>query len=362
MKIGIIGCGVISHTYIRDIKRLYSDLQIEAICDLDLVRAHEVARQYGIERVLSLEELLGDPEIPLLVNLTPPGSHTGINRQVLKAGKHLFCEKPLALTLQEAEETVELAESCGVQLACAPDTFMGSALTSCHKIIESGMIGRVLYANTNMMSCGVETWHPNPEAFYAQGGGPIYDMGGYYFTALVTMLGPVKAVYVIGKTGFATRTAYRGERAGSPFPVEVPTHYAILVTFASGVIANMNFSFDIYYTEMPRFEVYGTKGTLLVPDPNMHGGTPRVYLAEQTIMESRGQKDPHGQKPFAIPVTEPDIGEYVRGIGVHDLALSILENRVPAASGRLALHVVDIMTAVMRSATMGQEVALHTAI
>lgn len=360
MKIGIIGCGVISHTYIKDIKRLYHNLEIRAVADVSKDIAKEVADTYGIPLVYDTDELLRDKEIELVVNLTPPAFHTEVNLGILNAGKHLFCEKPFALNTEDAKKVMALAKEKGLKIGCAPDTFMGSSLTTCRKAIRDGWIGEPLYANTNMLSCGVETWHPNPEPFYKAGGGPVYDMGGYYFSALVTMFGPVASVRAMGRKGFDKRHIYKGKRAGESFTVDIPTHYAVLARFESGFLANMNFSFDIYKTKMPMFEVYGSGGTLFVPDPNMHGGTPGIYRKEQKLAACFDGMTAHEDDIFDLPETAQNVGEYVRGMGVNDLALAISENREPVASAELALHVLDIMTSVMRSAEEDRDIEIKT--
>ena len=362
MKIGIIGCGVISNTYIRDIKRLYSDLEIIAVADADLKVASQCAEKFDIKKACSVDELLNDPDIEMVVNLTPPAFHTEVNLAVLEAGKHLFCEKPLALKLDDAKKVLDLADKKGLKVGCAPDSFMGSSLSTCRKELEDGWIGKPFYAITNMLSAGVETWHPRPEPFYKEGGGPIYDMGGYYFTALVSMFGPVSFVRAMGLKGFDKRNIYVGEKSGSSFDVDVLTTYSVLVSFKSGFVANMNFSFDVYRTKMPMFEIYGTEGTLFVPDPNMHGGTPRIYRREQGLAKCYGGSAEHEKDIYELPEMFQNVGEYVRGIGVHDLAMAIKEGREPIASGRLALHVLDIMTSVLKSAETGSDVSLTTTI
>ena len=362
MKIGIIGCGVISNTYIKDIKRLYKDLEIVAVADVNLDAAKECASKYGIQKALSVDELLEIPDIELVVNLTPPAFHTQINLLALEAGKHVFCEKPLALKLEDAKKVLDLADKKNLKVGCAPDSFMGSSLSTCRKVLEDGWIGKPMYAITNMLNGGVETWHPRPEPFYREGGGPIYDMGGYYFTTLVSMFGPVASVRAVGLKGFDKRNIYVGERAGSSFDVDVMTTYSVLVSFKSGFMANMNFSFDVFRTEMPMFEIYGTEGTLFVPDPNMHGGTPRIYRREQGLAKCYGGSAEHEKDIYELPEMFQNVGEYVRGIGVHDLAMAIKEGREPIASGRLALHVLDIMTSVLKSAETGSDVSLTTTI
>ena len=360
MKIGIIGCGVISNTYIKDIKRLYKDLEITAVSDVNIEAARAAAERYEIPKACSVEEILKEEEISLIVNLTPPAFHTKINLEILKAGKHVFCEKPLALSMEDARAVIELAGEKNLKIGCAPDSFMGSSLSTCRKIVEDGWIGEPLYAITNMLSSGVETWHPRPEPFYKEGGGPIYDMGGYYFSALVSMFGPVSSVRAMGRKGFEKRFVYVGENKGESYNVDVPTHYSILLSFKSGFLASMNFSFDVFRTEMPMFEVYGTGGTLFVPDPNMHGGLPKVYRKEQKLAECFGGDKEHASDIYEVPEMFQNVGEYVRGIGVHDLAVAIDEGREPVANARLALHVLDIMTSVMLSARENRDVELTT--
>ena len=360
MKIGIIGCGVISNTYIRDIRRLYRDMEIVAVADVSRKAARDTADKYDIKRACNVEELLAMEDIRLVVNLTPPVFHTDINMKALEAGKHVFCEKPLALNVEDALKVIELAKERGLKIGCAPDSFMGSSLSTCSKVLKDGWIGKPMYAITNMLSCGVETWHPRPEPFYRQGGGPVYDMGGYYFSALVSMFGSVASVRAVGSKGFEKRNIYVGDRKGESFDVEVLTHYFVLVTFKSGFVANMNFSFDVFRTEMPMFEIYGTEGTLFVPDPNMHGGLPRIYRKEQKLTECFGADNGNSMDIYELPEMFQNVGQYVRGIGVHDLALAIEEDREPVANARLALHVLDIMTGVMRSAQQCCDVEMST--
>lgn len=361
MKIGIIGCGVISNTYIRDIQRLYPDrLKIAAAADADISRAAATAEKYEIPKACSVQELLADPEIELAVNLTPPALHTQINLQVLNAGKHLFCEKPFALTLEDAQRVAALAKEKGLLLGSAPDSFMGSSLTTCRKLLEDNWIGKPLCACMNMMSCGVETWHPQPENFYRKGGGPMYDMGGYYFSALVNMFGPAAQVYAAGRKGFQERTVYTKERFGQTFEVEVPTHYSAIVTMKNGMLVNANFSFDIWKTTMPMFEVYGTEGTMMVPDPNMHGGTPQVYRKEQRLAECFGGTDNGSGAAFALPELSQNVGTYVRGIGVAEMADALRENRRPRVNADFAIHVLEILIGIMKSAESGMPYTLTT--
>ena len=355
MKIGIIGCGVISKVYARDIKRLFpGKLQICAAADVDYSRAEALAAEFDIPRACTPGELLAIPEIELVINLTPPKFHTPINQQILAAGKHLFSEKPFAMNVEDAKETLRLAQEKGLKVGCAPDTFLGSSLVTCRKALKDGLIGTPLYVNANMMYSMVEIWHPSPDSFYQEGGGPIYDMGGYYITALVSMFGPVTRILAVSRTGYPERTIYNGPRFGETIPVETPTFYAIIMEMQQNVTVTMNFSFDIWKSTLPMFEVYGTEGTLMVPDPNNHGGVPKVYRKEQRLAECFGGTDHGNGEPFALPELAQNVGEYVRGLGVAELADAIREGREPAASGKLGLHVVDVMTGIMKAAESGE--------
>lgn len=352
-RIGIIGCGVISNTYIRDIQRFYDKLYICACADINTALAKEHAAKYNIPTGCSVDELLSADEIEIVVNLTPPQFHTEINSKILLAGKHLFCEKPFALTLSDADEILRLANEKGLAVGSAPDTFMGSSLQTCNKLLQDGWIGTPLYATANMMSCGVETWHPAPANFYKEGAGPLYDMGPYYFTALATLLGPLKSVCAFSGTGFSSRKVYTGPHKGSSVPVETPTHYSGMAQLQSGVIVSMNFSFDIWHSNLPMLEIYGTDGTLEVPDPNMSGGRPKVYRKERTLdtLYCDSAKTKAKQHVSAeMPELFPDIGEYTRGAGILDLAYAIRAGRTPRAGGVLARHVIEAITGMMRSA------------
>lgn len=355
VKTAVIGCGVISNTYLRDLNRLCLDtIELYALSDMDQARAREKAETFSVPRVMTVEEILADPEIELVVDLTPPMAHVDLNRRILNAGKHLFTEKPFAMTLEEAKEIRDLGKAKGLIVGSAPDSFLGSSLTTCRKLLEEGAIGKPLYVSANMMSHGMEDWHIYPEPFYSKGGGPVYDMGGYYFSTLVSMFGSVESVFAVGAKGMEKRVCHTPQRMNDVISVDVDTHYAVILKLKNGMIANMNFSFDIWQTEMPKFEIYGTEGTLYVPDPNMHGATPRLYRGNQ---KAEGAPD---DKPVDIPERIPNVGEYVRYIGVLDVARSIREGRDTVVNADLACHIVDIMTGIFKSAESGAPVFLTT--
>lgn len=353
INVGILGCGVISNTYIRDIKRFYPSLHLAACADVNVELAKSHAEKYRIPSGCSVEEMLAMEEVELVVNLTPPQFHMELNKKILQAGKHVFCEKPFAPTAAQARQVMDLADEKGLLVGSAPDTFLGSSLQTCRKILDDGWIGKPLYVTANMMSNGVETWHPAPANFYRQGAGPLYDMGPYYFTALTALLGPVKRVSAFSGTGFPVRKVYTGPLKGQEVPVETPTHYSGTAELASGVIVSMNISFDIWHSNLPMFEIYGTDGTLEVPDPNMSGGRPRVYRKESTLDvlydDSRETKEKQDTS-VELPELYPHIGDYTRGIGVLDLACAIDEKRKPRVNAEMACHVIEAITGMMESA------------
>lgn len=353
MNIGILGCGVISNRYIQDIKRFYPSLHLAACCDVDRKLAERHAAQYDIPVGCTPDEMLAMDEVELVVNLTPPQLHTVLNKKILQAGKHVFCEKPFAPTVEEAREVMKLAEEKHLLVGSAPDTFLGSSLQTCRKLLDDGWIGKALYVTANMMSGGVETWHPAPGNFYKKGAGPLYDMGPYYFTALAALLGPVKRVSAFAGTGFPTRKVYTGPHKGEEVQVETPTHYSGIAELESGVIVNLNISFDIWHSSLPMFEIYGTDGTLEVPDPNMSGGRPKVYRKERTLDtlydDSQETKEKQGVS-VEIPELYPHIGEYTRGSGVLDLACAALEGRKPRVNADMACHVIEAITGMMEAA------------
>lgn len=353
VNVGILGCGVISNTYIRDIKRFYPSLHLAACADVNVELAKSHAEKYQIPSGCSVEEMLAMEEVELVVNLTPPQFHMELNKKILQAGKHVFCEKPFAPTAAQARQVMDLADEKGLLVGSAPDTFLGSSLQTCRKILDDGWIGKPLYVTANMMSNGVETWHPAPANFYRQGAGPLYDMGPYYFTALAALLGPVKRVSAFSGTGFPVRKVYTGPLKGQEVSVETPTHYSGTAELVSGVIVSMNISFDIWHSSLPMFEIYGTDGTLEVPDPNMSGGRPRVYRKESTLDvlydDSRETKEKQDMS-VELPELYPHIGDYTRGIGVLDLACAIDEKRKPRVNAEMACHVIEAITGMMESA------------
>ncbi len=344
LRVGIIGCGNISDIYFKNITGLFGQLEITGCSDLDRSRAEAKRDGYGVP-VYQTEELLERDDIDIILNLTTPPHHAGINLQVLERGKHVYCEKPFALNRKDAASVLKLAEQSGLRTGCAPDTFLGAGLQTCRKLIDEGMIGTPHSAYAFMVCPGHERWHPGPEFYYQPGGGPMLDMGPYYLTALVSLLGPVSSVY--GRTGkaFDQRVCTAEATRGRVINVNTWTDYKGLMEFRCGATGLMVMSFDVFGSEVPRIEIHGTEGSLLVPDPNTFGGPVKLFR--------RGERE-----AMEIPLYISPYAMNSRGIGLADMASGILENRPHRASGELASHVLDVMLAFEDSAETGAAAAV----
>lgn len=341
VSIGIVGCGTISAIYAQA-GRIFPNITIAACADLDAQRAQELAAKHGIPRACSVADLLRDPTIAIVVNLTVPGAHAEIGLAALEAGKSVYNEKPLAISRADARAMLDLAATHGLRVGCAPDTFLGGGLQTCRALIDAGAIGRPVGAHAAILGSGPEGWHPNPDFFYREGAGPLFDMGPYYLTALATLLGPAHSVSGSARITHAERTIGSGARQGERIPVTTPTHVTALVEYDEAV-ATLTTSFDTAEGYTPRLEIYGTEGSLILPDPNTFGGPVRL----------RRRGGEWAEVPIAHGYTENS-----RGIGVADLAAALLANRPHRASGELAFHVLDTMHAIYESADTGRRIAL----
>lgn len=341
MRVGIIGVGNISPAYINGC-RAFDILDLVACADLNVVRAEQVAEEYAIPRAMSVEELLADPTLDIIVNLTIPAVHAQVSLNILHAGKHVYSEKPLAITLEDGRLIMETANAAGLRVGCAPDTFLFAPHQTARKLVDEGAIGKPVAAIGFMMGHGPEGWHPNPDFFYAPGGGPMFDMGPYYVTCLVNLLGPATRVSGAAQISFPERVAKDGRR----IPVGVPTHYAGTIEFASGAVATLITSFDVWRHHLPKMELYGETGSLTIPDPNGHD--PRdvqLYTAGQEDWE-------------VMPLTYTD--QWARGIGLADMAYAIGSGRPHRASGELAYHVLEVMSAFETASKTEQYVRIES--
>lgn len=362
-EIGILGCGVISRTYIPDIQKFFPQLHICACADVELSFAQKLAEAYGIEKACTVDELLADDKIDIIINLTPPQFHVDLNKRIILAGKHVFTEKPFAPNVDQAREVIDLAKEKGVMIGCAPDTFLASGLQSVRFYLDAGMIGKPFFVTANMKDFGVETWHPKPHAFYAKNSGPLFDMGPYYVSALVTLLGPVESVAALGGKGSEIRHIYVGPNAGEDIVSQADTTYTAILRMKSGVMVNLNISYDIYKSSLPAFEIYGDGGTLTYPDPNFGGGTPKVYRKEQyTDVCYRDDEDAAArrQKFYELPELFARFKDYSRGIGVQDLATAIENGTDNRANGELILHVTEVLQSIRESSEKGGFITMQT--
>ncbi|GIO68544.1 Gfo/Idh/MocA family oxidoreductase [Paenibacillus sp. FSL M7-1455] len=331
MNVGIIGCGNISSIYFENLKT-FPAVEVTACADLDLGRAKEKAERFGIAKGCTVAELLADPEIELVVNLTIPAAHGQVCLDILEAGKHVYVEKPLAVTREEGQAILAKAEEKGLLVGSAPDTFLGGGIQTCIKLIADGWIGTPVAATAFMMGRGHEHWHPDPEFYYAKGGGPMFDMGPYYLTALVAMLGPIKRIAGMAKISYPERTITSAKKFGQTIPVETATHVAGVLDFHGGAIGTMITSFDVFGgSRLPCIEIYGSQGTLVVPDPNTFGGP--VTLKRHDSQEWK-----------EIPLSHGYTGNS-RGIGVLDMVYALKSGRKNRVSGDLGFHVLEAMHA-----------------
>lgn len=344
IKVGLIGCGTISGVYLQGAKT-FPIIEVVACADLDKAAAQTKASEHGIEAT-SVDALLNDPNIEIILNLTTPQAHTEINIKALQAGKHVHCEKPLALNRADGRKVIALAREKGLLIGCAPDTFLGGGIQTCRKLIDDGCIGRPVAGTAFMMCHGHESWHPNPGFYYKKGGGPLFDMGPYYITALVNLLGPVKGVSGLSAITFKERIATCQARAGEVLPVEVPTHIAGTLEFCAGAIVTMAMSFDVWRHSNHNIEIHGETGSLQVPDPNGFGGPVRMYNAGQDEWQS-------------VPLSH-GYTDQMRIIGVADMAYALKFGRKNRCSGDLAYHVLDVMEAMEESAAQGKHITIES--
>jgi len=358
VTVGIVGAGYISDIYLTNLTTRFETVRVVAIADLVIERAEAQAAKYGIE-AMTMAALLAHPGIELVVNLTIPLAHAEVALAAVEAGKSVYNEKPLTASREDGQRLLELARERGVLVGGAPDTFLGGGLQTGRKLIDEGMIGTPIAASAYMFTRGHERWHPDPAFYYQPGAGPMFDMGPYYLTALVSLLGPVRRVGSTTGVSFPERRITSEPKFGEIIQVNTPTHVVAALDFASGEIASVITSFDLYDTTHSTLVVYGSEGTLRLPDPNRFGGPVSLL---------RGPAS--GASPMAEPTWEdvPLTHEFTdnsRGLGVADLARAIRETGDGGggrASGDLAYHVLDIMHATLESSERGEHIMLESTV
>ena len=358
LGVGLIGCGNISGIYLRNLPRC-AGLEVRAVADARPEAAKAQGAKFDVPAI-SVDALLARDDIDIVVNLTVPDAHAPVIGQALAAGKHVFSEKPLATDLAAARALVADAEARGLRIGCAPDTFLGAGGRLTRKLVDDGTVGRILSGTAFILSHGMEHWHPDPEFFFKPGGGPVLDVGPYYIHTLVNLLGPVARVRSVTATGFEERlVTAEGPRKGDRITVETPTTALAILEFAAGAQIMLGASWDVWaHGHMP-LELYGTEGSLRVPDPNFFGG-----VVEAT--ERSGDWTAHDSAPMAMgapnwPADAPRVANY-RALGVAELAHAVRTGGPHRASGRLALHALEVMLAIVAGSPDGRPVEITTAI
>jgi predicted dehydrogenase len=341
LRIGVVGAGNISGAYLRTLPTL-SNVAVTAVADLELDRAVAAAGSVSGARAVPVEELLAADDVDLVLNLTIPAAHAEVAEAAIASGKHVYGEKPLASSTSLARSVLSAAADAEVRVGCAPDTVLGTGTQTARAVLDAGEIGTPVAATAFMITPGHERWHPSPEFYYQPGGGPLLDMGPYYLTSLITLLGPVRRVVGMSSTPRSTRVIGSGPRAGASIDVNVETHVTGALLHADGALSTLVMSFDVWAGRLPRIEVYGTDGSLSVPDPNGFDGQVEIFRGSagswQPVAEAGGY---HGAS---------------RGYGVSDLASALAAGVPHRASGELSYHVLDVMESLLAAASSGRSV------
>ncbi|MDI5924853.1 Gfo/Idh/MocA family protein [Rhizobium leguminosarum] len=355
LGVGIIGCGNISTTYFS-LAPLFKGLKVLACADINAQAAEARAEEYGV-KAQTIDALLVNDEIDVVVNLTIPDAHFRVSKAILEAGKHVYSEKPLVLSLEEGEELRRIAKQKNLAVGCAPDTFLGGAHQLARKFIDDGGIGRVTSGACYVMSPGMEMWHPNPDFFFLPGGGPILDLGPYYIANLINLIGPVKRVGGMTSMASPTRTITSEPRNGEIIPVKTPTTIQALLEFVNGATVTLTASWDVWSHRHANMELYGTDGSLYVPDPNFFGGTVEASGRDKDIKPLEAWEHPFGK----INQENPNGARAnYRTAGLADMVMALIEGRDARCSLDRTLHGVDVMTSILKSGEEGRFIDLTT--
>ena len=353
-QVGIIGCGNISATYFEK-SSFFKGLNIKACADMKPEMAKAAQEKYGVE-AMPVESLLADNSIDVVVNLTIPDAHYSVSSSILESGKHCYSEKPLAINLEDGAKLRELANSKGLVAGCAPDTFLGGAHQCARKAIDDGLVGKITSGSCHVQSAGMEMWHPNPDFFFKPGGGPVLDLGPYYIANLVNLIGPIKRLAAMSNTAWKERTITSKPRSGETLKVETPTTLLALLEFETGAKVSFTASWDVWAHRHQHMELYGTKGSLFVPDPNFFGGD--VELVDK---EGKTTMLPDGGHPFGIANMDNDGKKLAnhRAAGLAEMLSSIESNREPRCSINRSLHCLEVMLGILESAEKGSFVEIN---
>jgi len=362
-KVGLIGCGHISETYFKG-HDYFNNFKIIKCADINMETAKKCAEENNIE-ACSVDEILLDNEIEIILNLTIPKAHYEIAKKSLENGKHVYGEKPMAINFEDGERLLQLSTEKGLYIGNAPDTFLGGGIQKSIELLKSGVVGDIKIGNAIFAFPGVQSYHPNPEPWFAEKeGGPVIDMGPYYLTALVNLLGPAKKVHGVSTKVFNTRTIGIGPKIDTDFKVECPTTYLINLEFESGALIQITLSFDVIAHQRNHIELYGTKGSMIVPDPNMFGGSPLVCTADSDEWIAHSTEDmPLGKTNITSEssrANESSTRANYRGVGLSEMAYSIEHGKKNRCNGELSLHILDIIQTAMKAANSGESLDIKT--
>ncbi|NKB27489.1 MAG: gfo/Idh/MocA family oxidoreductase [Rhodobacteraceae bacterium] len=353
LGVGIIGCGNISGAYLR-LAPMFKHIELLAVADLNMDAAQARAEEFGVS-ARRIDDLLVSDDIDIIANLTIPDAHFAVTKSILEAGKHAYSEKPLVLSLDDAKTLRDTAEARRLRVGSAPDTFLGGSHQQARAIIDAGEVGKIVAGSCHVMSHGMEDWHPNLDFFFLPGAGPMLDVGPYYVTNLIQLIGPVKRVGALTSSASATRTITSAPRNGEEIPVKTPTNIHALLEFENSATITMSTSWDVWAHNHPNTELYGTKGSIFIPDPNFFGGDLKVTGQEPDTLDVSPW-----DHPFGIVNEAADNHANYRCAGLADMAAGILEDRGHRCSLELAVHAVDVMTSVLKSGETGAFVEMTT--
>lgn len=355
LNIGIMGAGNISKTYF-ELSPLFKGIRITAVADLNADAAAKAGKEWQV-RAFTTEEMLADPEIDIIVNLTIPAAHFDVSKAALQAGKHVYSEKPFVLSVDEGRKLAEIAAAKGLRVGSAPDTFLGGSHQQARALIDAGEIGHVHSATAHVMSPGMEHWHPNPDFFFLPGGGPILDLGPYYIANFVNLMGPVARVTALAGKASEERLITSEPRAGERIPVKTPTTIHALLQFESGAMVTLGASWDVHAHKHGNMEIYGSEGSLILPDPNFFGG--RLEIARRGGALAAVEPWDH---PFGVPNQPHENGDRAnyRAAGLADMARAIRDGGDFLCDQSRALHVIDVMTSILRAGDSGDWITLAT--
>ena len=363
-KVGLIGCGHISETYFKG-HEYFNNFQITKCADINMEVANKCAEVNNIE-ACSVDDIIKDKEVEIILNLTIPKAHYEIAKKSLENGKHIYSEKPMAVNFEDGKHLLQLSKEKGLYIGNAPDTFLGGGIQKSIELVSSGTIGDIKLGNAIFAFPGVQSYHPNPEPWFAEKeGGPVIDMGPYYLTALVNLLGPAKKVHGISTKVFNTRTIGIGPKKDTKFEVQCPTTYLVNLEFENSALIQLTLSFDVIAHQRNHIELYGTKGSIIVPDPNMFGGSPLVCINSDTgeWIEHKTEDMPLGKiniREESLRANEESTRANYRGVGLAEMAYSIEYGKKNRCNGELSLHVLDIIQTTMSAANQGKTLEINT--